>query len=292
MSFYLKRAVQDIQQNRFLNAVTIVTIALSILIVSAFALFFINTSNLMKTWREGVRILVYLEPGIPTAEIPGLQSKILAMYGVQEVRFISKDTALKLLREQMRRQSSLLDNLKENPLPDAFEVRMLDASLGWEKIENLAVQIEDLAQVAEVEYGRKWLGRFTNIFNLFTLAGYGLGTLFFVAAVFFVANTIRLVLYSRRDEIEIMRLVGAEDRFIKTPYYIEGLIQGALGGAIGLLTLFIIFLIISSNVTQDLTAGPFQLRFLPINILLIIIVSSMIVGWLGCFVSLKQFLKP
>ena len=292
MSLYLKRAVRDIRQNRFLNAVTIITIALSILIVSAFALFFINTSKLMDTWREGVRILVYLEPAVPAAEIPGLQSKIQAMYGVQEVRFIPKDTALKELREQMRRQKSLLDNLKENPLPDAFEVRMLDTSRGWEKIETLAVNIEKLHRVAEVEYGRKWLGRFTNIFNLFTLAGYGLGTLFFVAAVFFVANTIRLVLYSRRDEIEIMRLVGAEDRFIKTPYYIEGLIQGALGGAIGLLILFIIFLIISSNVSQDLTAGPVQLQFLPLHIILTVLASSMVVGWLGCFVSLKQFLKP
>lgn len=292
MRLYLKRAVQDIRQNRFLNAVTIITIALSILIVSSFALFFINTSDLMNTWREGVRIMVYLMPATPAAEIPGLQKKILGMYGVQEVQFISRDEALNQLKGQMQRQSALLENLKENPLPDGFEVRMIDVSRNWEKIEKLAVRIEDLPQVEEVEYGRKWLGRFSNIFNLFTLAGYGLGALFFVAAVFFVANTIRLVLYTRRDEIEIMRLVGAEDRFIKTPFYIEGLIQGALGGIIGLLLLFIVFLTISSNVAQDLTAGPFQIRFLPLHILFSIIFSSMIVGWLGCFVSLKQFLRP
>jgi cell division transport system permease protein len=112
-----------------------------------------------------------------------------------------------------------------------------------------------------------------------------------MAAVFFVANTIRLVLYSRRDEVEIMRLVGAEDRFIKTPFYIEGIIQGAVGGIIGLGALFIVFTIISSNVSQDITSGMFQIRFLPSLILVAIVISSMIVGWLGCFVSLKQFLK-
>ena len=127
--------------------------------------------------------------------------------------------------------------------------------------------------------------------DLLTLAGYGLGALFFMAAVFFVANTIRLVLYSRREEGEIMRLVGAEDRFIKTPFYIEGIIQGAVGGIIGLGALFIVFTIISANVSQDITTGMFQIRFLPSLVLVAIVISSMIVGWLGCFVSLKQFLR-
>jgi cell division transport system permease protein len=123
------------------------------------------------------------------------------------------------------------------------------------------------------------------------LAGYALGTLFFMAAVFFVANTIRLVLYSRRDEVEIMRLVGAEDGFIKTPFYIEAVIQGALGGLIGLGALFIIFLLIQTNVNQGLVVGTFQIRFLSFKLLVSIMGAGMLVGWMGCFVSLKQFLK-
>jgi cell division transport system permease protein len=291
MSLYLKRAIQDIRHNRFLNVVTIITIALSILIVSSFALFFINTKDLMRAWKEGVRIMVYLLPSTPESEIPALQKRIAGIYGIDEVRFIPKADALKQLKTQMKRHSSLLEDLKENPLPDAFEVRLVATSQNWQRIEKLALEIENLPQIEEVEYGQRWLGRFTNIVNLFTLAGYGLGALFFMAAVFFVANTIRLVLYSRRDEVEIMRLVGAEDRFIKTPFYIEGIIQGAVGGIIGLGALFIAFTIISSNVSQDITTGMFQIRFLPSLILVTIVISSMIVGWLGCFVSLKQFLK-
>jgi cell division transport system permease protein len=291
MSLYLKRALQDIRHNRFLNVVTIITIALSILIVSSFALFFINTKDLMRAWKEGVRIMVYLLPSTPESEIPALQKRIAAIYGIDEVRFISKAEALKQLKAQMKRHSSLLEDLKENPLPDAFEVRLVATAQNWQRVEKLALEIENLPQIEEVEYGQRWLGRFTNIVNLFTLAGYGLGALFFMAAVFFVANTIRLVLYSRREEVEIMRLVGAEDRFIKTPFYIEGIIQGAVGGIIGLGALFIVFTIISSNVTQDITTGMFQIRFLPSQVLGAIVISSMIVGWLGCFVSLKQFLK-
>lgn len=288
---YIKRAIQDIRYNRFLNLVTIITIALATLIVSAFALFFINTGDLMNAWKQGLRIMVYLETKTPATDIPDLRNRILKMYGVQEVLFISKKDALEDLKSQMRHQSSLLENLKENPLPDAFEVRLVSSSQNWDRIEKLAKEIETLPPVEDVEYGQRWIGRFTNIMDLFRLAGYALGALFFMAAVFFVANTIRLVLYSRREEVEIMRLVGAEDGFIKTPFYIEAVIQGACGGLIGLGALLVIFFLIQTNVNQELAAGNFQIRFLPFELLLSILVAGMLVGWLGCFVSLKQFLK-
>lgn len=291
MNIFVKRAVQDIRQNRFLNAVTIITIALSILIVSAFALFFINTNDLMNAWKKGLRIMVYLKSNTQKKEIPALKKKIQTMYGVSDTRFISKEQALNQLKTQMKRQSALLKNLRENPLPDAFEIRMVASAQSWEKVEALSHKIESFPQVDEVEYGQRWLERFTNIFNLFRLAGYALGGLFFMAAVFFVANTIRLVLYSRREEVEIMRLVGAADSFIKTPFYLEGIIQGALGGIIGLAALFVGFLFISSNVEQDFAAGFFQIRFLPHIVSIAILLSSMLVGWLGCYLSLKQYLK-
>lgn len=288
---FYKRAIQDIRKNRFLNAVTIVTIALSILIVSVFALFFINTNDLINHWKKGIRIMVYLKANTVEAKIPDIKKKFEAMYGVAEAVFIPREEALKRLKKQIKRQISLLEDLKENPLPDAFEVRMIPSSQSWEKVENLSGKIKSLPYVDDVEYGKKWLGGFTNIVNLFRLTGYGVGGLFFMAAVFIVANTIRLVLYSRREEIEIMRLIGASDRFIKTPFYIQGLIQGTLGGIIGLGILFVTFIIIASNIEHGFLPGSFQIRFLPLVAFFSIVISSMLVGWLGCYLSLKQFLK-
>lgn len=112
-----------------------------------------------------------------------------------------------------------------------------------------------------------------------------------MAVVFIVSNTIRLVLYSRRDEVAIMRLVGATDRFIKVPFYIEGIIQGALGGIIGLIALFVAFMFISYNVELDLSFGFSTIRFLPLKVFCGIILCSIFVGWIGCYLSLKQFLK-
>jgi cell division transport system permease protein len=245
----------------------------------------------MNDWKKGIRIMAYLKAGTPQTEIPQVKGKIQNMYGVKDVRFISKEDALKGLKVQMKRQSSLLDNLRENPLPDTFEIRMAESFRSWEKVETLATDIQGLSQIDEVQYGQIWLERFTNIFNLFKLAGYGLGALFFMAAVFFVANTIRLVLYSRREEVEIMRLVGATDSFIKKPFYIQGVIQGALGGIIGLAALLVIFLLVTSNVQQDFSSALFQIRFLPPAVFTGVILSSMFVGWLGCYLSLKQYLK-
>ena len=291
LTLYFNRAIQDIRKNRFLNMVTIVTIALSILIVSAFALFYINTSDLINAWKEGVRIMVYLKDGTADAEIPGLQKKLQNIQGVAKTRFISKEAGLKRMKQQMKQHASLLENLRENPLPDTLEIQLVLSASNEQQIERISKQIQAIERVDGVEYGQRWLGRFTHIINLFNLAGYGLGILFFMAAVFFVANTIRLVLYSRREEVEIMRLVGAEDRFIKAPFYIEGMIQGAMGGIIGIAALFVIFLVITANFQKDLIVGTLQLRFLPPSSLATIILSSMFVGWLGCYLSLKQFLK-
>jgi cell division transport system permease protein len=274
-----------------LNAITLLTISLSILIVSAFILFFINTSDIMNFWKKGLRIMVYVKPHILPSQMPALGRQIKSLKGVTEVRFISKEAALRQLKSQMKRQASLFENLAKNPLPDAFETQLDVNFQSWKKVEALATQIEALEAVQEVEYGQRWLGRIAQIFNLFTLAGYIMCGIFFMAAVFIVANTIRLVIYSRRDEIEIMRLVGAAEHFIKVPFYFQGLMQGAVGAAIGLALLFFAYWLMASNIEQETFSGLFTIRFLSPLMAGLIILLSMLVGWFGSYISLKQYLK-
>ena len=288
---FFRRALDDIFKNIFLNLITVITISLSILIISAFILFFINTGKIINSWQKGLRIMAYLKPGINNTELAYLKQAIQSLDGVQRLRYIPKQEALNQLKSQMQHQASLFENLTENPLPDSFEIRMTASTDSWQKIESLAAQIEILAQVEDVEYGQRWIGRFIHLFNLFRLAGYAMGALFFMAAIFIVANTIRLVIYSRRDELEIMRLVGATDNFIKIPFYFEGIIQGALGAVFGLGILYVVFLFISSNVGQGLLPGLFRFTFIQLEILCWILLGSMLVGWLGCYISLKQFLR-
>jgi cell division transport system permease protein len=289
--FFFKRALQDILNNRFLNTVTVVTIALSVLIVSSFALFFNNANELLDTWKKGIRALVYLAPDTTDANRLDLKFNIQKLAGVSEARFISRKEALAQMKVQMGRQSSLLEGLEPNPLPDAFEVRLKPESQTMAEIEKLSKAIDALPHVDKVEYGQQWIRKFTNIINVFKFVGYAMGSLFLAATLLIVANTVRLVLYSRQEEIAIMRLVGATDRFIKTPFYLQGIALGALGGIIGMSGLYLAFQFISEKFHKSLSTELLDIHFLSLEITIGIIAGSMLVGWIGCYVSLKQFLK-
>ena len=291
MTFFTQRAIKDILDNPFLNAITIITIALSILIVSAFGLFLLNAQDMFDAWKKGLRIMVYLSPETTADQRLDTRERLRSIAGIKRINYISRGEALNLLKMRMPRQASLFDNLSTNPLPDAFEITLVSESNSPEKIEFLAQRIEGLPSVSEVEYGQQWIERFANFFNLFKLAGYGMGTIFFMATVFISANTIRLVLYARREEIEIMRLVGATDKFIRFPYYLEGMIQGLCGSLIGLAILYAAFSALGTHFQQSLSAEMLSIRFFPLELCAIIIACGMTTGLMGSFFSLRQFMK-
>ena len=291
MTFFLKKAIKDISDNRLLNGVAVITISLSVLIVSAFGLFLTNANEMIHSWKRGIRIMAYLSPAVSGEQASEMKDKIKTMYGVHEIRFISKTDALSQLRLQLKQQISLLDGLKENPLPNAFEIRLLPATRVKDRLEVLTANIEALDGISDVEYGQKWMDKISSILSLFRFAGFAMGGLFLMATVFIVANTIRLIIYSRREEVEIMRLVGATDRFIKLPFYIEGILQGLLGAILGLGVLYIAYLLITSNIGQGYFGAGFQFRFFTLGTSLAAMLLSMMIGWIGCFLSLNQFLK-
>ncbi len=292
MLYYFKRAVSDILSNKFLNSITIVTIALCILVVSVFALFFENACRIIQSGEQGGKMMVYLVPEFNINMLPQLKLKINALGETKKIIFISRQEALKQLKKDMASRSSFIDSLKDNPLPDALKVIMKKNVNKLRTIKDLAVKIKKIPMVEDVEYGERWLGKFLSILNLFKMTGYAISSLFFMIALFITANTIRLSFYARRQEVEIMRLVGATDKFIITPFYIEGLLQGIAGGIAGLGILFLFFLFLSSGVEKNIPLYMlFNIKFLSIKYSVIIIACSAFLGWLGCYLSLKQFLK-
>jgi len=277
--------------NRFMNFITIITISLSILIVSVFMLFFENASRVIEVWNQGGRAMIYLESKFSRDMLPGLEAKIHGLGGIDGMVFIPKSQALDKLKKEMGSRTEFFKTLKTNPLPDAIEIKMKTHG-SFEQIQEFARQIEALDMVENVEYGQGWLGKFLNIFNLFKMTGYAMCGLFLFIALFITANTVRLAFYSRRLEVEIMRLVGATEGFIKTPFYVEGLFQGFIGGVLGLVILLAGYLTISSGIAENLASYVYtDIRFLSVKAILIILFSSTFLGWFGCYLSLKQILK-
>jgi len=291
MIHFLKKALTDIRSNRFLNFITIITISLSILIVSVFLLFFENSSRMIESWNQGGRLMIYLKNDFAMEMLPDLKKKINALGETEVMIYVPKTYALEKLKKKMSSQSTFLNTLKDNPLPDALDIRM-KSNRSFEKIEEFAQSIKAIETVEDVEYGQGWLGRFLKIFDLFKITGYAMCTLFFLIALFITANTVRLAFYSRQLEVEIMRLVGATEAFIKAPFYLEGVLQGFFGGVIGLAVLLISYLVVEPGITQNLASYIyFDIRFLSVQMILLIIVGSTFLGWFGCYLSLKQILK-
>ena len=291
MIHFVKKALADIRSNRFLNFITIITISLSILIVSVFILFFENSSRMIESWNQGGRVMIYLKNDFTLEMLPELKKKINALGETEVMIYIPKSYAMEKLKKNMSSQSTFLKTLKDNPLPDAVDIQM-KSNNSFEKIQKFAQGIKAIEIVEDVEYGQGWLGRFLKIFNLFKITGYAMCSLFFLIALFITANTVRLAFYSRQLEVEIMRLVGATETFIKAPFYVEGVLQGFFGGIIGLATLLISYLIISPGIAQNLASYIyFDIRFLSVQMILLIIFGSTFLGWFGCYLSLKKILK-
>lgn len=281
----IRHALRDMGRHRLLNLLTVVTVALTILILGAAGLVFLNLSDLLDNWKNSVRITAYLAEDLSQEAGRGIGERIRGLEGVASVRFIPRAEALSVLRSQLTRQGAILDHLEENPLPDAFEIRMAETSQGWDGIEGLARRLEGIQGIDDVEYGQRWVHRFSHVFDLFRLTGATMSLLLVTAALFIVGNTVRLVFYSRREEVEIMRLVGATERFILTPFYLLATFQGLMGGVVGIAGLYGLYSMVSARVA---TTGWMSLRFLPVSAMAVTLIVCMLVGGLGCHLSLRR----
>ncbi len=289
--FTFKRALRDIYNNFYLHMVCVVTISMAVFILSAFALFYINATELLDAWKKGARVIAYVDDEFSNEPKTAIKEQIEALNGVAAVDFIPKEDAFDALKENMGEQSALLDGLNHNPLPDAFEARLSESFVNLEGIGGLAANIAAIKGIEDVEYAQKWLTQFAGVYNLFKVTGLVLVAMFFIAIIFIVANTVRLILYSRREEIEIMRIVGADEAFIKHPFYLEGLLLGLTGGMIGLIFLYLAYLLTVPNFAPKILISFFEIQFIPGTFLMALVLCSMIIGWLGCHFSIKRFLK-
>ena len=269
------------------------TIALSFLILGIFLVIFLNAKGLMEEWGNRIRVTAYLQDSVNAEQVSRLKRKIGSFKEVQEVGYRSKDDALKALEERLPGREGLLRGLPRNPLPASLEIQLRPEYQNSPGVQRVVEKLRGAPEVEDLQFGSEWVERFSAFVVLLQILSLGLGGLLLLATIFVISNTIRLNIFARREEIEIMRSVGATGLFIRAPFYIEGVLQGIFGSGLALMMLFVLFHLFSTKVYNPLKEllGNFPLHFLTAEQSAAVALGGLVLGLLGTQVSVGRYLR-
>ncbi len=238
---FVRTAIRGIASSPVTSGIAVVTIGVTLVLVGAFALLLRNMEELLDHFGDDLRVIAYLESEVSGEALRALEDRARQIPGVEDVEAVSQEQALERFRASVGSGSTLLDGLDINPLPASLEISLSDDRRSAEGMEAVGNVIEGLAGVESLSSGRDWVEGYLRAVALVRGVGVGLGIILALATLLIVANTIRLGVFARRDELEILSLVGASRPFVQTPFLIEGVVQGAAGGAIALGLLYALF---------------------------------------------------
>jgi len=293
LQYVMRRAFQNIRGNLFPNLTTIGIIAISILIFSTFTLISLNLTSFLKIWEDKIEVIAYLKKGTPLKEVEGLLKNTRQLEGVEGVKYISPFDAMAFLESKLGGQKNLLQGIQPALLPPSFEIQLKKDYRNSTRIKELVSRLKQFPQFEEIQYGQEWVETFSALVHIVRLTQWILGGLFLVAIIFITSNVLQLTISSRQEEIEIMNLVGARPAFIRGPFFVEGLIQGLLGGGLAIFFLYLLhkgfFLYIPPSIQTWLARIP--ILFLPQWTILGILIGGMVLGFFGSFVASMRFLK-
>jgi cell division transport system permease protein len=287
VSYFVTEALTSLWRSRMVNAVSIGTIAVSLFVLGAFLTLAAALSGLVAKWTETVQVTVYLEDRLEPRVRESLENRLREDPAVAALSYVSRELALERFRAMFRDLSSLPEDLGENPFPASLEVNLRPERQSPGEVERLAKAFGDVPGVREIQYDLLWIERLSTGVRLVRAVGAFLGGVLVLAAVFTISNVIRLTIYAREDELDIMRLVGATRAYVKGPFVTEGVIQGGLGGLVASLLLWTALSWLSGNLaTSDLL--PHATLTLSPEIGAVLVVLGMAVGLAGSLISLSR----
>ncbi len=232
--YLIQEALASLRVNRTNVMIGIVTTAFTISCFGIFALLYENLKNLAGTLQQDIEVVAYVHPASSPKTVEGIRQRLEREQAVQELAFVSKEDALKEFHRQFPDESTLLDGMEENPLPASFVIQIAPGFQEADSIEAFAERVKQFPGVDQVRYSQDWIDTLALLVSYFEFGAILIGVILAVATMTIIANTVKLSFYSRKEEIEILRLIGATGSFIATPYVIEGAILGACGGALAL----------------------------------------------------------
>ncbi|PYQ28587.1 MAG: hypothetical protein DMF56_15220 [Acidobacteria bacterium] len=288
-SYFFREAVRRIWVSKRTSFVAVAMITISLVTVGAFLLVAENLGRAAAEWQGRSRVVIYLAPEATVQQIAAVGQNLAGDRTLAQRRFVTREVALARFKKYFANLSAVVGQLDANPFPPSFEIDVTPA-LAQSRAFNMRMNaIRALPGVDQVQYDWEWIVRLRRLIQIINVAGLIAGGVLAIAAAFTIANVIRLTMMLYREEIEIMRLVGATERMIRGPFLIEGFLQGLIGGCLSVALLFALFeagrraLAPSSSILWGfLFAG-----FLPWQKILALIAGGMLAGWAGSWMSVR-----
>ena len=291
IAYLVKEAMTNIRLNRTTTLVAVASTAFTLACFGVFLLLYLNLRGVVSSLQDDIKVVVYLHDGLSAQGLSDLQQRLRSEREVAALSYVSKEQALADFREQFPSEYHLLQGLGENPLPASFVVTLAPRFRSSEAVKQWVKRLTTVPGVGQVQYSRDWIENLATLVGFIELGAIAVGGILSAASVTIIASTIRLTLYARQNEIEILRMVGATGAFIKVPFLLEGAVLGAVGGLLSLAILrggFDLFKL-QLGPTGRFLGIESWLNFFPGHVSLWIIMAGLALGFTGSLVSLIQF---
>lgn len=283
MGYATREAMAAFRRSPLLIGLSAAMIALSLFVVGLFGLAAYNIRRVIERVEARVEVVAYLRDDADWNAVQRAQDEIMTYPEVRDVRYVSREQALIIARNDLPEFATLFGDLEANPLPASFEVALRPHQAGTDAVQAVAERVALYPFVEDVRYGSEWLDKVYLLRRVAAVATGVLGAAFAAVAALIIASAIRLAIFARRDEIVIMRLVGATDEFVRRPFVIEGMITGLLGAAIAIGMTFFAFRVLSSNV--------FALEWLPPHWLAAGLAAGVVFGVAASALAVRHHLR-
>lgn len=278
-------AINSILKEKWINLLSALTIATGLLIASLAVFVVYNIEVATKRLPERFSISVFIKDDVGDEKIKEIIQAVKSNVAVKDVRYISKDNALKELKSLVKDTDYILDGLGENPLPASLEIGLKKEFVAESSVKTLSNELRRLEGIDEVKYGEKFLSSIQTVKAGVEGIGAAVISALSIGVLFVCYSTIKVLFYRRKDEIETMQLLGATKGFIRTPFIIEGGIIGLSGGAIALIVLIVLSKIISRKLSLSL---PLLSALSIPNTIYLLPIIGLTVGLIGALIALGR----
>lgn len=250
MPYALREALAAFRRTPLLTLLSIVAVSLSLFVVGLFALTAYNIRQAIQNIESRVEVVAYFRDEATPQEVQQASAEIQTLEAVRDVRYVSKDQALTTAVQELSEFRDVFTDLDVNPLPASLEVSLHPGQRDQAAVELVARRLAAHPFVEDVTFGKDWVGNIIALRRIAAGATAIIGGAFAAVAGIIIATAVRIAVFARRDEIQIMRLVGATSGFIQRPFLIEGLISGVIGGLLAAVLTFVAFEAVSATLIQ------------------------------------------